>query len=213
MRYGYIDTCPEIGFKVFIKDFQKMLDIKSRFTQEFWEEYRALKEANDFNNEIVHTVRTYFKDKAEYEKLSINYPIQSRGSAMFKMALLAYFNWIVDNNYFNIIKLLLPAHDECNVEAPEYLAELAASKLRECMVDAGNFICTIVPIDAEISRMSKCVLDCIIDNKVIARVGDDILFGHGLENITTGEIHDVEIPKDMKKCFTSEGDLPTFWVH
>ena len=63
------------------------------------------------------------------------------------------FKWVVDNGYFNIVKFCIPAHDEINIEAPESIAEEVATKLYECMVKAGKFICRIVPLDAEVSRL------------------------------------------------------------
>ena len=42
---------------------------------------------------------------------------------------------------------------EFNIEAPEEIAEEVANKLHECMIKAGKFICKIVPLDAEISRL------------------------------------------------------------
>lgn len=39
------------------------------------------------------------------------------------------------------------------IEAPEDIAEEVAAKLHECMVKAGKFICKIVPLEAEVSRL------------------------------------------------------------
>ena len=65
---------------------------------------------------------------------------------------------MVDNNLFGIVKFCIPAHDEFNIEAPEYMAEMVADKLHECMVKAGKFICRIVPLDAEVSRLKDGTL-------------------------------------------------------
>lgn len=38
--------------------------------------------------------------------------IQSRGSAIFKIAAVNFFNWIVDNNLFDKVKMCIPVHDK-----------------------------------------------------------------------------------------------------
>ena len=107
---------------------------------------------------LVEEVRHYFKRKSASERQSINYPIQSRGSAIFKIAAVNLFEWVVDNGLFGIVKFCIPAHDEFNIEAPEDIAEEVASKLHECMVKAGKFICRIVPLEAEVSRLKDGTL-------------------------------------------------------
>lgn len=152
MQLGYINTCPEVGFRAYIYDFEDLDKIQKQFNQEFWAEYRKLKAENP-SDPLVEEVRHYFKRKSASERQSINYPIQSRGSAIFKIAAVNLFNWVVKNNLFGIVKFCIPAHDEFNIEAPEEIAEQVADKLHECMVKAGRFICKIVPLEAEVSRL------------------------------------------------------------
>ena len=68
------------------------------------------------------------------------------------------FRGIVDNDLFGEVKFCIPCHDEANLEAPEEIAEEVANKLHECMVKAGKFICKIVPLDAEVSRLKDGTL-------------------------------------------------------
>lgn len=151
MDLGYIDECPEVGYRTYIYDFQDLKDISSKFKEEgFWDSYRKLKETDPLHP-IVQNVRHYFKRKSASERQGINYPIQSRGSAIFKIAAVNFFNWIVNNNLFNVVKMCIPVHDEFDIEAPKEIAEEVALKLKECMVKAGEFICRIVPLDADIS--------------------------------------------------------------
>ena len=131
--------------------------VQKQFNQEFWARYRRLK-AEDPSDSLVEDVRHYFKRKSASERQSINYPIQSRGSAIFKICAVNLFKWVVDNNLFGIVKFCIPAHDEFNIEAPEYMAEMVADKLHECMVKAGKFICRIVPLEAEVSRLKDGTL-------------------------------------------------------
>lgn len=152
MQLGYINTCPEVGFRAHIYDFDKLSATQNKFGKEFWDHYRKLK-AEDPSHELVEEVRHYFKRKSASERQSINYPIQSRGSAIFKICAVNLFKWVMDNNLFGVVKFCIPAHDEFNIEAPEEMAEEVANKLHECMVKAGRFICKIVPLEAEVSRL------------------------------------------------------------
>ena len=157
MQLGYINTCPEVGFRAYIYDFEELDRIQKQFNQEFWTKYRKLKIENP-SDPIVKDVKYYFKRKSASERQSINYPIQGRGSAIFKIAAVNLFNWVVNNGLFGIVKFCIPAHDEFNIEAPEEIAEQVADKLHECMVRAGKFICKIVPLEAEVSRLENGAL-------------------------------------------------------
>lgn len=151
MRLGYIDECPEVGYRTYIYDFNKLKEIKEMTSKEgFWDKYRELKQTDPMNP-IVEDVRYYFKRKSAIERMSINYCIQSRGSAIFKIACVYFFNWILENKLFGIIKMCVPVHDEICIEAPENIADNVALKLKECMLKAGAFICRLAPLDAEIS--------------------------------------------------------------
>ena len=157
MQLGYINTCPEVGYRAYIYDYDKLKATQNKFNKDFWDTYRRLK-ATDPTNSIVEEVRYYFKRKSASERQSINYPIQSRGSAIFKICAVNLFNWVVKNGLFGKVKFCIPAHDEFNIEAPEEIAEEVANKLHECMVKAGKFICRIVPLDAEVSRLKDGTL-------------------------------------------------------
>lgn len=151
MQLGYIDTCPEIGFRTAIYDFDRLKEVQDKFGKEFWDRYRYLKE-NDPECETVQEVKRYFKRKSASERHSINYPIQGRGSAILKIALINLFNWVMKNNLFGIVKFVVSAHDEINLEVPEEIAGRVANALEWYMVDAGKFICKTVPLDVTVSR-------------------------------------------------------------
>lgn len=157
MQLGYINTCPEVGYRAYIYDYDKLKATQDKFGKDFWDTYRRLK-VTDPTNPIVEEVRYYFKRKSASERQSINYPIQSRGSAIFKICAVNLFNWVVKNGLFGKVKFCIPAHDEFNIEAPEEIAEEVANKLHECMIKAGKFICRIVPLDAEVSRLKDGTL-------------------------------------------------------
>lgn len=151
MKEGYIDGCPEVGYRTYIHDFENLKSIKEKTKKEgFWERYRVLKQKDPFNEEVLE-IKDYFKRKSEIERASVNYRIQSRGSAIFKIASANFFKWIVDNDLFNKVKMCIPAHDEFDIEAPDDIALKVAAKLKEYMINAGKFICRKAPLDAEVS--------------------------------------------------------------
>lgn len=75
MQLGYINTCPEVGFRAYIYDFEELDRIQKQFNQEFWTKYRKLKIENP-SDPIVKDVKYYFKRKSASERQSINYPMK-----------------------------------------------------------------------------------------------------------------------------------------
>ena len=75
MQLGYINTCPEVGYRAYIYDYDKLKAIQNKFNKDFWDTYRRLK-ATDPTNPIVEEVRYYFKRKSASERQSINYPMK-----------------------------------------------------------------------------------------------------------------------------------------
>ena len=71
------------------------------------------------------------------------------GIIILKIANTNFFNWIVDNGYFNIVELSALVHDEANVIYPKELHNKVPTKLKEFMEDAASLICTKLPIPAE----------------------------------------------------------------
>jgi DNA polymerase I len=111
MQLGYINTCPEVGYRAYIYDYDTLKETQDKFCKEFWDKYRVLK-VNDPANPIVGEVRHYFQRKSTSERQSINYPIQSRGSAIFKICAVNLFNWVVKEGLFGKVKFCIPAHDK-----------------------------------------------------------------------------------------------------
>lgn len=75
MQLGYINTCPEVGFRAHIYDFEDLDKVQKQFSQEFWAKYRRLKAENP-SDPLVEEVRHYFKRKSASERQSINYPMK-----------------------------------------------------------------------------------------------------------------------------------------
>ena len=152
MDKGYILLNPLTKHKAYIYDYDKLIDIKNEFSTEFWDKYRELKASNP-SHPIVEEVRYFFKRKSASEKQSINYRIQATGAFCLRVSLINFFNWIIENNLFNIVKISIIPYDEINCEAPKEIAEEVTSKLYYYMVKAGKFFCARCKLDADISRL------------------------------------------------------------
>ena len=68
-----------------------------------------------------------------------------------RVTLVNFFNWIVDNGLFDVVKITIPPYDEVNCEAPAEIADKVALKLHEIMKKAGAYFCTRCVLDADIS--------------------------------------------------------------
>lgn len=75
---------------------------------------------------------------------------QGTGACITKLACTKLFNWIIDNNLFNIVKLTAMVHDEVCIEYPETMPEIA-DILVECMESASKEYCKFSKIPAESS--------------------------------------------------------------
>ena len=61
-----------------------------------------------------------------------------------------FFNWILDNNLFNKVKIVALVHDEANIEYPNSMPEVS-NVLKTCMEKAAAKYCKSLPIPAEAS--------------------------------------------------------------
>lgn len=154
IRDGFILMNPVTGHRAHIPDWDNKWKVTrdKMSSPEFWEYYKQLKYEDPYGEEIKE-IRDYFKFKADFEKKSINYRIQNRGSMCYKVSTILFFNWIIQNNYQNIVKICIPAHDENNVEAPESIAEEVALVLQRCMENGAKPFCTRLPLSTDISRL------------------------------------------------------------
>lgn len=171
IKRGYIESAD--GWKLKLPKFDNFLRAKERIdaiTKEEWSLYKiGKKESKDqreawdkkeqytiINEEALKLykskfkdVSSYFKLRGEYMRLCLNNPVQSRGSHQMKKASVLLFNWILENNYQNIILLCNSIHDEIVLEAPEELGQIACDKLSECMILGGNHYLKNLEIKAD----------------------------------------------------------------
>lgn len=151
MRKGYILMNPILGHRahIFDGDWQKKMSDKMQ-DREFTSYYWQMKKESPYCD-TVQEVKRFNKRKASSEKQSINYRIQNRGACCTKLALIKFFNWIVANNYQNIVKICAIVHDEINVECPKVMEKEVSDVLVKCMVAGGKPFCPNVYLGADIS--------------------------------------------------------------
>lgn len=149
---GYILLNPLTGHKAFIYDYEELLSEKRRMSEDgFWDYYREMKK-NHPDCDTVQMVRHFFKRKSASEKQSINYPVQATGSMCLRYALIFFWKYLIKNNLQGKVKICVCPYDECNIEAPEEIAEEIAQTIYDCMVKAGAIFCIRCKLDADISR-------------------------------------------------------------
>lgn len=148
MKHGYILLNPKTKYKAFIYDYENLKATQDKFNGEFWNTYREYKKSNP-DSVIVEEVKHYFRRKSASEKQAINYPCQHTGAAMFKLASIYLYQYLLDNNLLFKVKLCIPAHDEWNIEVPEELADTMTTILQDCMSKAGSYFCKKLSMPAE----------------------------------------------------------------
>ena len=152
LRQGYILINPITGHKAYIYDYPALIEDKKWMSSLDWDYYRKMKQENP-NCDTVQRVRNYFGRKADSDKYSGNYKIQGTGAIIFRVATVYFWNHIINNGWFDKVKLCIPVHDEWDIEAPEDIAEEVAETLYQCMIKAGTFFSTNCRLDADISRL------------------------------------------------------------
>lgn len=73
-------------------------------------------------------------------RAAMNFPIQSLGASVLKIACVLIRRWINHNNLQDLVQIALPPHDEILLYAREEFAEEAASKLEHYMQLAGKLV-------------------------------------------------------------------------
>lgn len=149
MKTGYIIMNNILKHRAHIFDAEWLFKIQEKFQDpEFWNYYNEMKRDAP-SCDTVKSVKRYFKRKSESEKQAINYRIQNRGACAFKLATIKFFNWIKKNNYLNIIKICVVAHDEINIECPKELVNKIGKVLVDCMIEGGKPFCPNVYLGAD----------------------------------------------------------------
>jgi len=150
LNKGYIVTNHVTKRRIHFTDYERYLELSKEITPDFWQEYRKEKQLNSWKFSILkETVREYFLIKGKLERASLNYPIQSTGADMMKIAAIYLFQEIYKTD--NMFKILFPLmiHDQIIIECPKEQAEEWSKIVSECMTKSGNIFCKKVQIKAE----------------------------------------------------------------
>lgn len=151
LKKGYILMNNILGHRAHIFDgeWQKKMAEKMK-DREFVDYYWQMRKESP-NCDTVRDVKRFNKRKSSSEKQAINYRIQNRGACCTKLALIKFFNWIIANNYQDIVKICAIVHDEVNCECPKSLEKEVSEVLVKCMVAGGKPFCPNVYLGADIS--------------------------------------------------------------
>ena len=150
MKNGYVDILPQTGHKAYWWDYDKWKERQASFTSEFWENYRQNHKGT--GDAVAKKVKEHFQAVSKWrDRMSLNLPTQGGGAVCLKDACTTLFNWIVDNGYFGIIKLVNFTHDEINSECPEELKDTYPNLVATIMEKTCAKYFTKLPIPAEAS--------------------------------------------------------------
>lgn len=145
-KNGYVLMCKYTGHKMYWWDHKKWLERQQSFTQEFWENYRNYHKGT--GDAIALEVREHFQAASKWDRMALNAPTQNTGIVILKDAITSFFNYIVDNNLFNIVKIVALVHDEANIEYPKTMPEIS-NVLKSFMEQSASKYCKSLPIPAE----------------------------------------------------------------
>lgn len=145
---GHVVMCQATGHKMYWWDHDKWVERQKSFTQEFWEVYRTKHKGT--GDAIAQEVKQHFQAAAKWDRMALNSVTQGTGIIILKSAMTDLFKWILDNNYFGIVKIVALVHDEACIEYPKSLGEID-KVLSTTMEKAAAKYCKSLPIPAEAS--------------------------------------------------------------
>lgn len=111
MEKGYILMNPVVGHRAHIFDYPILKKTMEKMQdREFMDYYWEMRKSSPYCD-TVQEIKEFNIRKSASERQAINYRIQNRGACCFKLASIKFFNWIMQNNYQNIVKMCAPVHD------------------------------------------------------------------------------------------------------
>lgn len=151
MAKGYILMNPVVKHRAHIFDYPVLKKAMDKMNDRSFMDYYWDMKKNSPYCDTVQEVKKFNVRKSASERQAINYRIQNRGACCFKLASIKFFNWIVQHNYQNIVKMCAPVHDEWNIECPESMKDEVADVLVKCMIAGGKPFCPNVFLGADVS--------------------------------------------------------------
>tara|TARA_R110000764_G_scaffold34977_1_gene78065 strand:+ start:394 stop:2379 length:1986 start_codon:yes stop_codon:yes gene_type:complete len=157
---GYVLIDPISKRKSFIDFYDDFLELKEKVEAfGFWDEYKQNKsfETKKYLEYYKPTVKEYFKMKGIIERKGLNYVIQGTAASQTKYAGIKLFKWIIDSNYFGIVKIINLVHDEIVIECPESIVLEVEPRVKQFMEEGANKFMRQIPMiaDPEISNHWK----------------------------------------------------------
>ena len=134
--HGYIVICKYTGHKLLWEDWEK------------WKEIDELPEYIYKRDLSSAERREHEGAAAKWDRLALNVVTQGSGVIILKIAMYAFFKWLVREGYFNKVLICDLVHDEAVIEYPKELKEIVEPKLVEAMEKAAALICKKLPIPA-----------------------------------------------------------------
>lgn len=146
--HGYIVLNPITGHKTYWWDWEIWKKRQESFTSAFWDDYRINHKGT--NDNVAKLVRMHFQAASKWDRKALNSVTQGTGAICLKVAARKFFDWIINNNLFDIVKIVDFVHDELCVEYPKTLAD-TDKLLEKIMEDTAAIFCKSLPIPAEAS--------------------------------------------------------------
>ena len=147
-EHGHVVMCQYTGHKMYWWDHQDWVARQKTFTQEFWEDYRNHHKGT--GDKIALEVKQHFQAASKWDRMALNSVTQGTGIVILKSAMTDLFNWIVENRFFGIVKIVALVHDEACIEYPESMNDMDKI-LAKKMEEAAAKFCPSLPIPAEAS--------------------------------------------------------------
>lgn len=150
-KNGYVLINKYTGHKMYWWDHDKWLERQKSFTSEFWDEYKAYHKGT--TSRVALEVREHFQAASKWDRMARNAPTQGSGACITKLACTNFFNWIVDNNLFDKVKIVAIVHDEVCIEYPKELED-TYKMLEYHMEEASKAYCKFskIPAKAEVGN-------------------------------------------------------------
>lgn len=146
-EHGYVLMCAYTGHKMYWWDWEQWKERQARYSAPgFWDEYKAKHKGT--GDAIAMEVKHHFQAASKWDRMALNGPTQGSGICILKIAMRKFFEWVLENGYFNIVKLCALVHDEAVIEYPKTTAD-APIVLKQCMEEAAALVCKSLPIPAE----------------------------------------------------------------
>lgn len=171
IKKGYIESAD--GWKLALPKFTKYKKYESivkSITREQWQVYKQGKLDYKKKEELLEKkinyqyqypksveyykskkseVTQFSKLKSEYQRLSLNNPVQARSAHQLKLATCILFEWILENQLINKVLIVNAVHDELVVECKEYYELIVRNKVQEAMLEGGNHYLQTLKIKAD----------------------------------------------------------------